>query len=144
MSHGSTAGSGYEVTHKFLEDPSADLPQFFFPGKFVSTVFSYYSGIAGGIFSPCLSIGAGLGVSAGQWLQMPDLRACALVGMVAFFSGVVHAPLTAVIIIMEMTDQHMLIIPFLIAGYIAHAIGSLVMPTPLYRYLAFHGEKGNH
>lgn len=137
LNRGATAGSGYESTRAFMDDPAGSLSQLFFPEKFLTTIFSYLSGIAGGIFSPCLSIGAGLGVNAGQWLHMTDLKACALVGMVAFFSGVVHAPLTAVIIIMEMSDQHMLIIPFMIAAYLAHAVGSVVMPVPLYRHLAF-------
>jgi H+/Cl- antiporter ClcA len=133
---GLTAGSGYEAARGFMDDPQAGLPLYFFPAKFMATVLSYLSGVAGGIFSPCLSIGAGMGASAGQLMQMPDLRACALVGMVAFFSGVVHAPLTAVIIIMEMTDQHLLIIPFMVAAFAAHALGKKIMPVPLYRHLA--------
>lgn len=142
LSGGSTSGSSYEVTRGFMDDPHGTLPVLFFPEKFITTIFSYLSGIAGGIFSPCLSIGAGLGVALGQLGQMMDLKVCALIGMVAFFSGVVHAPLTAVIIIMEMTDQHMLIIPFLTAAYLAHAVGVMVMPVPLYKHLAFHMGPG--
>ena len=56
--------------------------------------------------------------------------------MVAFFSGVVQAPLTAVVIVMEMTAENSLIFPFMIAALVAQMIGQLLMPTPLYRYLA--------
>src|SRR5258708_5874210 len=78
LSRGSTSGSGYTVTKNFMENPQATLPALFFPEKFLTTIVSYLSGIAGGIFSPCLSIGAGLGAGAGQLLQFNDLRACAL------------------------------------------------------------------
>jgi H+/Cl- antiporter ClcA len=139
---GLTSGSGYEVTKDFVDKPQGSLPFLLLPEKFFTTIVSYLSGMAGGIFSPCLSIGTSLGVNAGQLLQMSDLKACALVGMVAFFSGVVHAPLTAVIIVMEMTDQHTLIIPFLAAAYLAHSVGSLIMPVPLYKHLAFHMDAG--
>ncbi len=137
LSSGDTAGSGYEVTRKFMDNPEGDLPMLFFPEKFLTTVFSYLSGMAGGIFSPSLSIGAGMGFSLAQLFHVPDLKACALIGMVAFFSGVVQTPLTAVIILMEMTDQYALIIPFMIAAFLAHGVGKLLMPVPLYRQLAF-------
>jgi H+/Cl- antiporter ClcA len=65
--------------------PTGTLPWLFFPKKFLTTVFSYLSGVAGGIFSPCLSIDAGLGAGAGEIFHMVDLKACTLVGMVAFF-----------------------------------------------------------
>jgi H+/Cl- antiporter ClcA len=138
LSNGDTAGSGYETTRKFMDDPQGTLPLLFFPEKFLTTVFSYLSGMAGGIFSPCLSIGAGMGFTLGKLSLAVDLKACALIGMVAFFSGAVQAPLTAVIIIMEMTDQSMLIVPFMIAAFLAHGIGKVIMPTPLYRFLAFN------
>jgi len=124
-----------------MDAPAASLPGYFFPAKFMATIISYLSGISGGIFSPCLSIGAGLGAALSPLFAGLDARACALLGMVAFFAGVVHAPLTAVIIIMEMTDQHLLILPFLAAAYIAQGASMLVMPTPLYRKLAEQQER---
>src|SRR5665213_804333 len=60
LSGGDTAGSGYEVTRKFMDNPSGSLPDMFFGEKFMTTVFSYLSGMAGGIFSPSLSLGAGM------------------------------------------------------------------------------------
>ena len=134
--HGSTAGSGYETTRHFMESDHGIIPIFFAPAKLLTTVLSYYSGMAGGIFSPSLSIGAGLGASIGQVLQFTDLKAAALMGMVAFFSGAIQAPLTGVIIVMEMTDEHKLIIPFMIAAFLAQRMGQLILPEPLYRYLA--------
>lgn len=140
---GATSGSGYEVTEKALMATSADSANPIFPLlKIVTTVLSYLSGMAGGIFSPSLSIGAGIGISIAKLLHFPNFRTCALMGMVAFFSGVVQAPLTAVIIVTEMTDRHILIIPFLVAAFIGQAIGRVIMPIPLYHYLAKRRMEG--
>ncbi len=136
LTHADTSGSGYEVTKRFMDNPGATLPVLLFPEKFLTTVFSYLSGMAGGIFSPCLSVGSGLGFTTAQVFHITNLRACALIGMVAFFSGVVQAPLTSVIIVMEMTDQSGLLIPFMMAAFLAHGIGHLLMPVPLYHRLA--------
>ena len=92
--------------------------------------------MAGGIFSPCLSIGAGVGFSIAKICGLINFKTCALFGMVAFFSGAVRAPLTAVIIVMEMTDEHLLILPFMIAAYLAYSAGKRIMPEPLYHYLS--------
>ena len=143
FSGGTTAGSGYEITRKFLESSSIDQwPLFFGLEKFCTTVLSYLSGMAGGIFSPCLSIGAGLGFSVAKIFHFANFKVCALLGMVAFFSGVIQAPLTAVIIIMEMTDEHILIIPFMVAAFLSRRIGQVFMPVPLYRFLADKSRKG--
>jgi CIC family chloride channel protein len=56
--------------------------------------------------------------------------------MVAFFSGAIRAPLTGVIIVMEMTDEHILVLPFMIAAYLAYSLGKRIMPVPLYHFLA--------
>ena len=143
FSGGTTAGSGYEITRKFLESSSVEQwPLVFGLEKFLTTVLSYLSGMAGGIFSPCLSIGAALGFSAAKIFHFANFKVCGLLGMVAFFSGVIQAPLTAVIIIMEMTDEHILIIPFMVAAFLARRIGQLFMPVPLYRFLADRNSKG--
>lgn len=141
LSHGATSGSGHEIVNAFVDDPLGRLPALLFPEKFLTTVFSYLSGMAGGIFSPCLTIGAGLGVDLGRLFHSADPKVCALIGMVAFFAGVVHAPLTAAIIVMEMSSQYDLIVPMLTAAYVAREIGALVAPVPLYRQLAFPKEK---
>ncbi len=143
LTHGDSAGSGYEITRKTLESSDLSDANLYFPIlKLVTTVLSYLSGMAGGIFSPCLSIGAGLGTSIAKLAHFANFKACALMGMVAFFSGVVQAPLTAVIIVTEMTDEHILIIPFMIAAFLAQAIGKWLMPVPLYGFLAGRHEEG--
>jgi H+/Cl- antiporter ClcA len=47
-----------------------------------------------------------------------------------------------VIIVTEMTDQHILILPFMVSAFIGQAIGRAIMPTPLYHFLARRHEEG--
>lgn len=143
LTKGATAGSGYEPTEAVLMAASTDNANILFPiYKLITTTLSYLSGMAGGIFSPSLSIGAGVGISLAKIFHFVNYRTCALMGMVAFFSGVVQAPLTAVIIVMEMTDRHILILPFMVAAFISQGIGRLLMPVPLYHFLAKRHEEG--
>jgi H+/Cl- antiporter ClcA len=143
ISHSATAGSGYETTRQSIEALNGETPGLLFPfWKFITTICSYLSGMAGGIFSPCLSIGAGIGFSFASIAHIANVRACALLGMVALFSGVVQAPRTAVVIVMEMTDQHALILPFMAAAFLGQGIGKWFMPVPLYRFLANRGRRG--
>jgi H+/Cl- antiporter ClcA len=144
-SNGDAAGSGYEVIRKFMDsDSTGTLPLFFPVFKFFITIFSYLSGMAGGFFAPCLSIGSGIGFTLSSLCHFINPKACALFGMVAFFSGVVRAPLTSVVIVMEMTDEHILILPFFCAAYIAQMVSRWVMPVSLYEYLAFGDRSKAH
>ncbi|MGE0616588.1 MAG: chloride channel protein, partial [Bacteriovoracia bacterium] len=130
LSDGATAGSGYEATQRALNSSSVEDASVLAPvWKMTTTVLSYLAGMAGGIFSPSLSIGAGIGISIAKLLHFVNFRTCALMGMVAFFSGVVQAPLSSVVIVMEMTDRHSLILPFLVAAVIGQAVGRLLMPV---------------
>lgn len=143
LTHGATSGSGYEPTEAALMASSSDFASVMFPiYKLITSALSYLSGMAGGIFSPSLSIGAGLGISVAKLLHFSNFKACALMGMVAFFSGVVQAPLTAVIIVTEMTDRNIMILPFMVAAFLGQAIGRLIMPTPLYHHLAHQHVEG--
>jgi H+/Cl- antiporter ClcA len=141
--HGASSGSGYEPTEAALMGGTENGAILLFPVfKMVTTVLSYLSGMAGGIFSPSLSIGAGIGLSIAKLLSFTNFRACALMGMVGFFSGVVQAPFTAVIIVTEMTDRHIMILPFMIAAFLGQTLGRVLMPTPLYHFLAKRREEG--
>jgi H+/Cl- antiporter ClcA len=56
--------------------------------------------------------------------------------MVAYFTGVVQTPITAVVIIMEMTADQSLLLPLLATALIAEGISKLINPKPIYRVLA--------
>lgn len=104
--------------------------------KWLATLACYWSGIPGGIFAPSLSIGAVMGQQLAGLLPMVPVGALALLGMAAYFSGVVQAPLTAVVIVMEMTDSHSMLLPVMAVSLLAHAASRIVCPRPVYRALA--------
>ncbi len=134
-SHGTTYGTGYAQARAIVEG-GAHLPPLFFVLKFAASVLSYLSGIPGGIFAPSLAVGAGLG----DWLShlLPDApeSAVVLLAMVGYFSGVVQAPITAIIIVMEMTDNQHMMVPLMATAMVAFGVSRLVCPHPIYGALA--------
>jgi H+/Cl- antiporter ClcA len=62
--------------------------------------------------------------------------AVVLLGMVAYFSGVVQAPITAAVIVMEMTDNQGMTIPLLATSFLAFGVSRLVCRRPIYAALA--------
>jgi H+/Cl- antiporter ClcA len=134
-SGGTSYGTGYAEARSMLEGHST-LPAIYPVLKLLSTLVSYLSGIPGGIFAPSLSIGAGLG----QWLAhlVPGAPsgAVVLLGMVAYFSAVTQAPITATVIVMEMTDNQTMTIPLLATAMLAFGVARLVCRRPLYGTLA--------
>ncbi len=109
--------------------------------KLIATVFSYSSGGAGGIFAPSLFIGAMIGGAFGSLdrtiFNHPDaaLGAFALVGMGAVFSATIRAPMTSVLIIVEMTSGYGLILPLMIANMSAYVLARRWRPEPIYEAL---------
>jgi CIC family chloride channel protein len=109
--------------------------------KLIATVASYGTGGAGGIFAPALFIGGMLGGAAGFVDRMlfqhsvESLGAFALVGMGAVFSGIIRAPVTSVLIIIEMTGGYGLILPLMIANMSAYVIARHFRPVPIYEAL---------
>jgi CIC family chloride channel protein len=109
--------------------------------KLVATCFSYSSGGAGGIFAPVLFIGAMLGGAFG-WVDVAlfhhparTTSAFALVGMGAVFSGAIRAPMTSVLIIVEMTSGYELILPLMIANMSAYLIARRFRHETIYEAL---------
>jgi len=109
--------------------------------KLIATVFSYSSGGAGGIFAPSLFMGAMLGGAFGALDQTifahgPEaMGAFALVGMGATFCGTIRAPMTSVLIIVELTSGYGLILPLMIANMSAYALARYLRPVPIYEAL---------
>jgi CIC family chloride channel protein len=106
--------------------------------KLAGTVVSYSSGSSGGIFGPSLYVGGMIGGAVGLLTQFvlgnPSIHpgAFALVGMGAFFAGVVRAPVTSIIIIFEMTHNYAIILPLMIANITSYALATELNPTPIY------------
>jgi H+/Cl- antiporter ClcA len=136
VSGGETYGTGFLQARSMVEEHSA-LPPVFALLKLAATVVSYVSGIPGGIFAPSLSIGAALGSVLAQAVPGAPVGAMILLGMTAYFSGVVQAPITATVIVMEMTANHTLTIPLMAMAFLSFAVSGLVCRRPLYGALAW-------
>ena len=128
-------GTGYAEAKGLIEG-RGQLPVTFGLMKLVATVLSYISGIPGGIFAPSLAVGAGLGADLRFWLTGVPVGALAILGMVGYFTGVVQAPITAVVIVMEMTDNQSLTLPLMATALIAFGVSRVVCPSPIYRTMA--------
>lgn len=130
-----TYGSGYSEA-KSLLDGSTTLPESYGLLKMTATVVSYISGIPGGIMAPTLSAGAGFGANIAHLFTSVPAGAAIILGMVAYFSGVTQAPITAFVIVMEMIDSHEMILPLMATAFIANICSKLICPTPLFHTLA--------
>lgn len=128
-------GTGYEQVKTALEHGSP-LPQDFGILKLLATTFAAISGIPGGIFSPSLAVGAGIGSNIASFFHDAPLGAIMLLGMVSYFAGVVQAPITAFVIVTEMTDNHGMVVPLMAAALIAHATSRIVCEEGIYHALA--------
>ena len=99
--------------------------------KFVATIASYGWGGCGGIFSPTLFLGGMTGLFfaglAGTWLPLTpaDTIVLAAVGMSACFNAVVRAPLTALLIVFEMTHQFSMVPALMFCSIVSQAIARL-------------------
>ena len=134
-SHETVLGTGYPEARMLLEQ-SDELSPSFGLFKQAATLLSYVSGIPGGLFSPSLAVGAGLGDNVAAFLPGVPAAAVVMLGMVGYFTGVVQVPLTASVIVMEMTSDPSLTLPLLVTAFLAHAVSQRVCPRPLYRTLA--------
>jgi len=130
-----TYGTGYAQVKAAL-DGSTPISLLFMPLKFIATLTSSLSGIPGGIFSPSLAIGAGLGADIAQLFSNVDVGAMMLLGMVAYLAGVVQAPITAFVIVTELTNDRGMLMPLMLTALIAHGTARLVCPDGIYHALA--------
>lgn len=107
-------------------------------GKFLASVLTLGSGGSGGIFTPTLFMGAMLGGALGIIFHhmAPGLAgspaAYALVGTAAVFSASARAPITAVIIVMEMSQNYTLAIPLLLSTLIATHFADMLLRDSIY------------
>lgn len=125
-------GNGREaIRHLFTENWSVGHALMLMGLRLILTPLVVGAGTVGGVFTPTLFIGAVLGNAFGlsasrygsAWIGSP--RAYALVGMVSLLAGTTHAPLTAVVMIFEMTQDYSMVLPLLVAA----AASSLVART---------------
>jgi len=106
--------------------------------KIVATSLTLGSGGSGGIFAPSLFMGAVLGGFLGNvvHLAFPQVTATpgayALVGMSAMVAGTTHAPITAMLIIFEMTGDYRIILPLMLASVISTLLANRLHRESIY------------
>jgi len=106
--------------------------------KLLMTSVSIGGGFAGGVFAPALFIGAMLGGGFGEVAQLmfPTLHivpvAFAMVGMAAVLAGAVHSPLTAILLLFEMTHDYRIILPLMFSVIISLLISRIIASDSVY------------
>jgi H+/Cl- antiporter ClcA len=128
-------GTGYGQARAILEG-HGDTGPFFGVLKFLGNIASSWAGIPGGIFSPALAVGAGLGSNIAHLLPGADTSSVVLLGMAAYLAGVTQAPLTATVISLELTANNQMALPIMAACLLARAMSGLVCRVPVYKALA--------
>lgn len=132
-------GVGYEVMTDVLHDRAdMTLVVMLLMVKVLATSITLGSGGSGGVFAPSLFIGAMLGSTYGYGVHtlLPDLTAhpgaYALVGMAAMVAGTTHAPLTAMLILFEMTDNYSIMLPLMLATVVSTLIAKRLYVESIY------------
>ncbi len=132
-------GVGYEsVTQVLQGETVGTILIWLLVAKILATSITLGSGGSGGIFAPALFMGAVLGGAFGQFAHIlfPQTTALsgayALVGMGAVFAGTARAPITAMLIIFEMTANYQIILPLMFACTISLVISALLSSESIY------------
>ncbi|TVQ60821.1 MAG: CBS domain-containing protein [Spirulina sp. DLM2.Bin59] len=103
------------------------------------TILAYGSGAPGGLFSPALVLGSALGYWVGELAMVlggADAKATyALVGMGAFFTAVARVPITAIVIVFELTMDFQLVLPLMISTVVAYGVAETLKSGSLYQHL---------
>ena len=131
----SSFGTGYAQARQILHG-EGDFTLLYMPLKFLATIFSSVSGIPGGLFAPSLSVGAGLGAEFHAIFHSIPIGALVLISMTSYLSGVVQTPITSFVIVSEMTQDHGMVIPLMVASLIADAASRLVCKDSVYHALS--------
>jgi chloride channel protein, CIC family len=135
-------GSGHPLAETALKgDMLLSAIPIFFALRFLLTTTSYGTGAPGGIFAPLLVLGSLIGLAIGQIANRmaPDIvpipAVFAVVGMAAYFTAIVRAPLTGIMLIVEMTGNYAQMLPLLVSCFCAYAVAEGLKDLPIYEAL---------
>ena len=138
----SALGGGQRLVEAVLQGHIVlSLIPLWFLLRFGLTMVSYGCGAPGGIFAPLLVLGSLIGLAVGQvaslWIPgtIDHPGAFAVVGMAAYFTAIVRAPLTGIVLIVEMTNTYDQILPLFIACFTAYAVADFLGDEPIYEAL---------
>ena len=135
-------GGGYHIIAQSLTlTPGLMVLLLLLVVRFVMTMLCYGTGVPGGIFAPMLALGTLLGLAVATLFEIlipgvaihPGMLAVA--GMGALFSAAVRAPITGIVLVVEMTQNYALILPLMIACLTATTVVQLAGVPPIYTQL---------
>jgi CIC family chloride channel protein len=133
------AGNGYEPLNAILDQHLAvGLAAMLLAAKVLATSASVASGVPGGIFTPMLLVGAALGTLWAECIAMIlpsahiDAGSYALVGMAATTAASIHAPLTAAVMVFELSGDYPIVLPLLLATFISTTVSRLLGSESVY------------
>lgn len=148
-----TVGGGYLIINQALSmSPSLGILCGLIVVRFVTTMLCYSTGVPGGIFAPMLALGTLVGLATFHLLDWlisdfsihPGMFAVA--GMGALFAAAVRSPITGVVLVVEMTQNYLLILPLMVTCITSTTVMQLARNKPIYtqllnRTLILHSEK---
>ena len=133
------AGNGYEPLNLILDGRLAITTiAVLLVAKIIATSGSVASGVPGGIFTPVLLVGGGVGALAAHLVAamgspfVASVGSYALVGMAATTAATIHAPLTATVMIFELSGDYPIVVPLLLATVVATVVSRLLGTESVY------------
>lgn len=137
-----TISGGYNTISMVLSDSvGLKVLLVLFFGRLLLTIFSYSIGVPGGIFAPLLALGVLMGMLFGGFMQLyfPGLvtnpGVFAVAGMAGIFASTVRAPLTGLMLAVEMTLNFELLLPLIFTSVTAALLTTLIGNQPVYTTL---------
>ncbi|MGV6988152.1 chloride channel protein [Testudinibacter sp. P80/BLE/0925] len=135
-SKGATYGTGYDVVTHLLHNAPLSI-EGLGVAKLFATVATYWAGIAGGIFTPALTAGAALGAQIWEMTGgAVDQRLLVLLSMAAFLAAATQSPVTASVVVMEMTGSQPVLFWLLVCCLLASLVSRQFCPKPFYHLAA--------
>ena len=132
------AGNGYEPLNALLDSTALPVAVgVLLVAKVIATSSSVAAGVPGGIFTPMLLVGASVGT---LWAQMlaavithpTDAGSYALVGMAAATAASVHAPVTAAVMVFELSGDYPIVLPLLVATLVSTSVSRFLGSESIY------------
>src|SRR5688572_6145933 len=133
-------GNGYSATNEILAqvNPNIQAVLWILVAKFLATIVTVGSGTVGGVFTPTLFLGAGLGSLFGTLLHQPQIDttlptgAFALVGMGSVLAATTHSPLLAILMIFELSLNYSIMPPLMIACAVSTLVARRLHKESIY------------
>jgi len=141
-------GGGYRILGNALNAPMVlNYLLLMLAGRFILTLLSYSTGAPGGIFAPLLAIGTLFGLAFAHLLfffwQPVGVSAdmFAIAGMGGLFAASIRAPITGIVLIVEMTQNYHLILPSMVTCLVATIVVQLAKNPPIYSQLLIRTKR---